>query len=83
MLMYFANITLTPTWVQEQTNSTKGNTMSGKAKSCYLTVSLKGSFKTVLSKVFFNAKDLNDFIKTEEFKALYPTTEFNITKEVY
>jgi hypothetical protein len=33
--------------------------------------------------MFFNAKQYNDFVKTEEFKAKYPITEFKIIKEVY
>jgi hypothetical protein len=57
--------------------------MAGKAKSCYLTVSLVGTHKTVYSRVFFNAAELNKFIKTEEFVAKYPATEFNIVKEIY
>jgi hypothetical protein len=57
--------------------------MAGKAKSCYLTVSLVGTHKTVYSRVFFNAAELNKFIKTEEFIAKYPATEFNIVKEIY
>ena len=30
-----------------------------------------------------SAKELNDFVKTEEFKAKYPLTEFKIVKETY
>jgi hypothetical protein len=33
--------------------------------------------------MFFNAKEFNEFVKTDEFKAKYPTTEFKIIKEVY
>jgi hypothetical protein len=57
--------------------------MAGKAKSVYLTVTPKGTMKSVFRKVFFNAKDFNDFIKSEEFKQKYPETEFQILKEVY
>ena len=58
--------------------------MAGKAKSVYLTVAPKDTpLKTVLSKVFFNAKDLNEFIKTDEFKAKYPAELFQVIKETY
>jgi hypothetical protein len=57
--------------------------MAGTAKSVYLTVTKKGSFKTEFTKVFFNAKDYNEYVKTDEFKAKWPTTEYSIVKEVY
>jgi len=57
--------------------------MAGKAKSVYLTINKKGSFKTEFHKVFFDAKAYNDYIKTDEFKAKWPAEEFNIIKEVY
>jgi hypothetical protein len=57
--------------------------MAGTAKSVYLTISKKGSFKTEFSKKFFNAKDYNDYVKTEEFKAKWPKEEYEIVKEVY
>jgi hypothetical protein len=57
--------------------------MAGTAKSVYLTVTKKGSFKTEFTKVFFNAKDYNDYVKTDEFKAKWPATEYLIVKEVY
>lgn len=57
--------------------------MAGTAKSVYLTITKKGSYKTEFTKVFFNAKDYNEYVKTEEFKAKWPTTEFVITKEIY
>lgn len=57
--------------------------MAGKAKSCYLTVTVKTTHKTVLSKVFFNAKAMNDHIRTPEFQEKYPLTEFNHVKETY
>ena len=57
--------------------------MAGKAKSCYLTVTVKTTHKSVLSKVFFNAKDMNDYIKTPEFQEKYPATEYNYVKETY
>lgn len=57
--------------------------MAGKAKSVYLTVAVKGTIKNVFRKVFFNAKDFNEYVSTEEFKQKYPTTEFEIIKEVY
>jgi hypothetical protein len=60
----------------------QGDTMAGKAKSVYLTVTTL-DHKSVFHRMFFNAKEFNDFVKTEEFKAKYPTTEFKIIKEVY
>jgi hypothetical protein len=57
--------------------------MAGKAKSVYLTINPKGTFKTVFHKVFFNAKDYNDYVKSDEFKAKWPVEEFDIVKETY
>jgi hypothetical protein len=57
--------------------------MAGKAKSVYLTINKKGSFKTEFTKVFFDAKAYNDYVKTDEFKAKWPAEEFSIIKEVY
>jgi hypothetical protein len=56
--------------------------MAGKAKSVYLTVTTM-DHKSVFYRMFFNAKELNDFVKTDEFKAKYPETEFKIVKETY
>jgi hypothetical protein len=57
--------------------------MAGKAKSVYLTINKKGSFKTEFTKVFFDAKAYNDYVKTDEFKAKWPAEEYSIIKEVY
>ena len=57
--------------------------MAGKAKSVYLTITKKGSFKTEFTKVFFDAKSFNDYVKTDEFKAKWPKEEYVINKEVY
>jgi hypothetical protein len=57
--------------------------MAGKAKSCYLTVSRRDNHKGVFTRMFMNAKDLNTFISTDEFKEKYPEAEFYLTKEVY
>jgi hypothetical protein len=57
--------------------------MAGKAKSVYLTINPKGEFKTVFNKVFFDAKAYNEYVKSEEFKAKWPATEFDIVKETY
>jgi hypothetical protein len=56
--------------------------MAGKAKSVYLTVTTL-YHKSVFHRVFFNAKEFNDYVKTEEFKTKYPETEFKIVKEIY
>lgn len=57
--------------------------MAGKAKSCYLTVTEKTTHKSVFHKVFFNAKAMNDYVKTEEFLEKYPSSEYNYVKETY
>ena len=57
--------------------------MAGKAKSVYLTVTKKGSMKTEFHKMFFDAKSYNEYVKSDEFKAKWPDTEFNIVKETY
>ena len=57
--------------------------MAGKAKSVYLTITVKGKLNAVFRKVFFNASDYNTFVKTDEFKAQWPTTEYDIIKETY
>jgi hypothetical protein len=57
--------------------------MAGKATSVYLTVSDKTTHKTALHKVFFNMTGLNQFVNTDEFKALYPAEVYYITKETY
>lgn len=57
--------------------------MAGKAKSCYLTVTAKGSIKTVFHKIFFNANDMNQYVKSEEFLAKYPAEQFDYIKETY
>ena len=57
--------------------------MAGKAKSVYLTINPKGTFKTVFHKMFFDAKSYNEYVKTDEFKAKWPTEEFDIVKETY
>jgi hypothetical protein len=57
--------------------------MAGKAKSVYLTVSKKGSFKTEFTKVFFDDKAYNEYIKTDEFKARFPADQYQVVREVY
>jgi hypothetical protein len=57
--------------------------MAGKAKSVYLTVTKKGSIKTEFTKVFFDAKAYNEYVKTDEFKTKWPVEEYTITKETY
>ena len=57
--------------------------MAGKAKSVYLTINPKGTFKTVFHKVFFDAKAYADYVKTDEFKAKWPKEEFDIVREIY
>ena len=57
--------------------------MAGKVKSTYLTVCPKGNHKSVFKKVFFDTKSYNEYVKTPEFVAKYPTEQFNIIKEVF
>jgi hypothetical protein len=57
--------------------------MAGKAKSVYLTVCVKGNHKAVLTKMFFDAKGYNEFVKSTAFKEKYPSTEYEIIKEIY
>lgn len=57
--------------------------MANKATSCYLTVADKKTHKSVLNKMFFNMGQLNEYIKTEEFKEKYPSDVYYITKETY
>ena len=56
--------------------------MAGKAKSVYLTVTTM-DHKSVFHRMFFNAKEYNEFVKTDEFKVKYPLTEYKIVKETY
>jgi len=57
--------------------------MAGKATSWYLTVCPKGSHRSVFDKVFFNIKDFNQYIKSDEFKAKFPDSLFTVIKEIY
>ena len=57
--------------------------MAGKAKSVYLTINPKGTFKTAFHKVFFDAKAYNEYVKSDEFKAKWPAEKFDIVKETY
>ena len=57
--------------------------MAGKATSCYLTVCPKNSHKSVFKKMFFTAAEMNKYVKSDEFKDLYPSTDFDLVKEVY
>ena len=56
--------------------------MAGKAKSMYLTVTTL-DHKSVFHRMFFNAKEFNAYVNTDEFKAKYPATEYRIVKETY
>ena len=57
--------------------------MAGKAKSIYLTITVKGDLRAVFRKMFFNASDYNAYVKTDEFKAQWPAEQFDIIKETY
>lgn len=57
--------------------------MAAKTKSIYLTICPKRSHMSVFKKVFFNAKDYNEYVKQQEFIDKYPKDEFDIIKEVY
>ena len=57
--------------------------MAGKAKSVYLTITVKGQVKSVFHKMFFDANSYNEYVNSAEFKAKWNSTEFDIIKEVY
>lgn len=57
--------------------------MAGKSKSCYLSIVDSKTHKTVFRKVFFNAKDMNTFIKDDPKVKEFPQPEFYIVKETY
>lgn len=57
--------------------------MASKAKSIYLAVCPKGNHKSVLKKVFFEAKAYNEFVNSKEFVEMYPKDKFDIVREVY
>jgi len=57
--------------------------MAGKAKSIYLSVIPLGQLQSVFKRVFFNAKDYNEYVNSDEFKAKWPTSQYQILKEVY
>lgn len=57
---------------------------SKSATSVYLTVTPKSDpFDRVFTRKFFNAAEFNEFVKSEDFKARFPETEYRISKEVY
>lgn len=55
------------------------------AKSNYLTVTevIDGKHVTVLHKMFFNAGDMNKFMKAESILEKYPKPQYTIYKETY
>ena len=55
--------------------------MAQKAKSIFLTIQKKGTLKNLFHKVFFNAKDYNDYVNTDEFKTAWPKEELSIVEE--
>jgi hypothetical protein len=59
--------------------------MAGTAKSNYLTVTeiVEGKHVTVFNKMFFNAGDMNKYIKAENFMEKYPKPQYTIYKECY
>lgn len=57
--------------------------MAGKATSVYLLVVPIGELKAIFRKVFFTAKEFNEYVKTAEFVEKYPVDKFQIIKEVY
>lgn len=57
--------------------------MAGKATSIYLSIVPKGDFKAVFTKTFFDAKSYNEYIRSDEFKARWPETEYTLVKETY
>jgi len=59
--------------------------MAGTAKSNYLTVTevVNGRHVTVFTKMFFNAGDMNKYIKEEKIMEKYPSPQYIIYKECY
>lgn len=59
--------------------------MAGVAKSNYLTVTeiIEGKHVTVFNKMFFNAGDMNKYIKEQNFTEKYPKPQYTIYKECY
>lgn len=59
--------------------------MAGIAKSNYLTITeiVEGKHVTVFKKMFFNAGDLNRYMKEEKFAEKYPSPQYTTYKEVY
>lgn len=57
--------------------------MAGVSKSVYLTVADSKTHQSVFKKVFFNASEYNQYVKTEEFQQKYPKPEFYYIKEIY
>jgi hypothetical protein len=59
--------------------------MAGRAKSNYLTVTeiVEGKHVTILNKMFFNAGDMNTYIKEQEIDEKYPRPQYIIYKETY
>lgn len=57
--------------------------MAGKAKSIYLTITPKGQLQSVFTRVFFDAKAYNEYVKSDECKEKYPSDKFDIIKETY
>jgi hypothetical protein len=55
------------------------------AKSNYLTVTeiVEGKHITVLNKMFFNAGDMNRYIKENNIVETYPKPQYIIYKETY
>lgn len=52
-------------------------------KSWYLTVVESSTHKPVLNKMFFNAPDMNKFIKEQDLLKQYPKPTYYIVKENY
>ena len=56
--------------------------MAGKAKSLYVTITVKGDpFTIIESKKFFTAKEQNAWLK--EVAEKYPLDQYRYTKETY
>lgn len=53
------------------------------SKSNYLSVVLSETHKVVFHKMFFNAPDMNKYIKEEDLVNKYPKPTYYIVKECY
>ena len=57
--------------------------MAGKVKTSYLSIVDAKTHKTVFTKVFFDAKSMNTWIKDDPKMREFPSPTFYVVKETY